>query len=290
MSRTDLLVTVAELSELLSDARRAPVVLDVRWTLQQPDGSAAFAQGHIPGARYVSLDDDLAAHPAGQAADPTAGRHPLPDFDSFRATASSWGIGADTPVIIYDDAAGMGAARAWWLLRWAGAQNVRLLDGGWAAWLDAQGDVETGAGTQGAVDAAGGQTPLADTPQLPTMDAAQAAQWSDAGVLLDARAAERFRGEVEPMDPVAGHIPGAQNRPAAANAPGGFWAGEAELRTAFAQLGADGTAPVGVYCGSGVTACHNAFALALIGQEATLYPASWSGWSADPDNPVATGE
>lgn len=279
MSRTDVLITAAELHERLQGQAQPPRLLDVRWTLTKPDGRDDFATGHIPGAVYVDLDTDLADH---GATDPTAGRHPLPSAEAFQETVRRWGIDALDDVVVYDDNSALGAARGWWLLRWAGLRSVRVLDGGLGAWTAAGGELESGTGA----------TPEASTvtitpDSMPVIDAAEAAAF--AGTLLDARAAARFRGEVEPLDAKAGHIPGAKSAPATGNAPDGHFLDEEGLRQRFSALGAlDG--PVGVYCGSGVSACHNALALAILDVDSQLYPASWSGWSSDPDRPVATGQ
>lgn len=278
MSRTDVLITAAELQERLSDQAQPPRLLDVRWTLPKPDGRDDFATGHIPGAVYVDLDTDLADH---GATDPTAGRHPLPSADAFQETVRHWGIDALDDVVVYDDNSALGAARAWWLLRWAGHGSVRVLDGGLGAWTDAGGQLETGTGT-----APEPSTLTITAGSMPVIDADEVAAFE--GTLLDARAADRFRGEVEPLDAKAGHIPGAKSAPATENARDGHLLDEEALRERFSALGAlEG--PVGVYCGSGVTACHNALALATLDVESQLYPASWSGWSSDPNRPVATG-
>lgn len=277
MTRSDVLISA---DELLSRLRTAPAprLLDVRWTLPKPDGRDDFAAGHIPGAVYVDLDTELADH---DSTDPTAGRHPLPTAEAFQATVRSWGIDADTEVVVYDDNSSLGAARAWWLLRWAGVR-ARVLDGGLTAYRKAGG--ELAAGDSAEVEPS---SIVLRPGSLPVIDADAAAAWD--GVLLDARAGERFRGETEPLDPRAGHIPGAKNAPATENVPAGTFLPETDLRQRFSALGALDQ-PVGVYCGSGVTACHNALALATLGVEASLYPASWSGWSSDPDQPVETGD
>lgn len=293
MAREDHLITADRLAEELMCAA-PPVLLDVRWTLGQPDGREDYAAGHLPGAHYVSLDEELADH---GAADPTAGRHPLPSPAQFEQTVRRWGIDAGTPVVVYDDNAGLGAARAWWLLRWAGVGNVRLLDGGLGAWTaagESLGTEEPPAPTESAFDIAPGS--------LPVLDADAVAERARTGLVLDARAPERYRGETEPLDPQAGHIPGALNAPATDNTDdSGRFLSDDELRARYGALGVptgeggrgdaedgEGT-EVGVYCGSGVTACHDAFVLSMIGAAAALYPASWSGWSNDPDRPVATG-
>ncbi|HJA61718.1 MAG TPA: sulfurtransferase [Candidatus Brevibacterium intestinavium] len=276
MNRSDVLISAEELLRLQASGP-TPRLLDVRWTLPKPDGRDDFAAGHIPGAIYVDLDTELADHANTEA---TAGRHPLPSAEQFQDTVRSWAVTDDTEVVVYDDNSSLGAARAWWLLRWAGL-NARVLDGGLGAYRAAGGRLETGASPEFE------PSHITISPNsLPVIDADAVAAWD--GVLLDARAGERFRGETEPMDPRAGHIPGAKSAPATGNVHQGSFLDEAALRERFSALGAlEG--PVGVYCGSGVTACHNALALAVAGVEASLYPASWSGWSADPERPVETG-
>lgn len=282
MTRSDVLIGADELLNRLSSTRGptgtpAPRLLDVRWTLPKPDGRDDFDTGHIPGAIYVDLDAELADH---DNTDATAGRHPLPTPEDFQDTVRRWGIDSGTEVVVYDDNSSLGAARAWWLLRWAGMQ-ARVLDGGLAAYRNAGGEIETG--NSPAVE----PSSVTISPgALPVIDADAAAKWN--GVLLDARAGERFRGEAEPLDPKAGHIPGAKSAPATDNVPAGTFLPATDLREHFSDLGALDQ-PVGVYCGSGVTACHNALALATLGVEASLYPASWSGWSSDPDRPAETG-
>jgi thiosulfate/3-mercaptopyruvate sulfurtransferase len=254
-----------------------PALLDVRWALGDPDGEKHYLDGHLPDAVYVDLDEELAAPPS-----PQAGRHPLPDLDDLQRAARRWGLRAHQPVVVYDDNGGLSAARAWWLLRWAGHPDVRILDGGLGAWRAAGEPVVTGAYRPEAGDitlTAGG---------LPTVDAGAAASLARTGVLLDARAGERYRGETEPVDPRAGHIPGALSRPTGDNlGPDGRFQPAAELRARFADL--PGDAAVAVYCGSGVTAAHQIAALQLAGIDAALFPGSWSAWSADPNRPAATG-
>lgn len=285
MSRADHLITVEQLaSELMSAS--PPVLLDVRWSLQQPDGSAEFAAGHVPGALYVSLDGEL----SGASDDPRDGRHPLPRPEQFELTVRSWGIDAATPVVVYDAGPGLGAARAWWLLRWAGVGNVRLLDGGYAAWTQAGNDVAAGSAEEAAAEVTASAFEVRPG-QLPVTDADGIAELAASGTVIDARAPERYSGETEPMDSRAGHIPGALCAPATGNLAAGRFLDEDGLRQRFAELGVgdgDGGA-VGVYCGSGVTACHNALALATLGIESVLYPPSWSGWSSDDQRPAATG-
>jgi thiosulfate/3-mercaptopyruvate sulfurtransferase len=277
----DPVVTVDWLRAAL-DGPAAPRVLDVRWRLGGPDGDAEFAAGHVPGAVYVDLETQLAAAPRD---DRVGGRHPLPDVSVVQSWVRAGGVSPDQTVVVMDAADGTSAARAWWLLRYVGHPDVRLLDGGWAAWSAAGGLVETGPGV----------APPAGTLEvrpgaLPTIDAAGVGAFLDVGVLLDARAAPRFRGEVEPVDPVAGHIPGALSAPAVSDLDAdGRWLPLDALRATYSALGVDGSRPVAAYCGSGVTAAHTVVALARLGIDAALYPGSWSDWVSDPSRPVATG-
>jgi thiosulfate/3-mercaptopyruvate sulfurtransferase len=264
------------------DGASAPAVLDVRWALGDPDGEKHYLDGHLPGAVYVDLDAELASTPSA-----AAGRHPLPEVDRLQVAARRWGLRAGAAVVVYDDNGGQSAARAWWLLRWAGVCDVRILDGGLRAWTEAGGEVVTGA-----FQAEPGDVVL--TPgHLPVLDADAAAALPEEGTLVDARGAERYRGEVEPIDSRAGHIPGAISLPTAENlASNGRFRSVAELRDRFAAAGlrtAEPAGPVGVYCGSGVTAAHEIAALQIAGLDAALYPGSWSAWSGDPARPVATG-
>lgn len=272
MTRDAVIVDAVALNEALAGTD-PPVLLDVRWALGQTDGHDRYLDGHLPGAVFVDLETELAA-----PASPQEGRHPLPDLAAFEAAARRWGVAADRPVVAYDAVGGTSAARAWWLLRWAGVRDVRLLDGGLAAWTAAGLPLDAGSVTPEPGDVV--LVPGA----LPTIDADQAAAWD--GSLLDARAAERYAGDVEPVDPRAGHIPGALSVPTAGNlGPDGTFLSDAALRERFASV----EGPVAVYCGSGVTAAHEVAALASIGVETALYPGSWSQWSNDPSRPVATG-
>ncbi|MGB9377659.1 MAG: sulfurtransferase, partial [Mycobacteriales bacterium] len=213
------------------------------------------------------------------------GRHPLPDPGALQAALRRWGISQGSRVVAYDDADATSAARAWWLLRWAGIVDVRVLDGGLRAWVAAGQPL-----SQQVPRPAPGDV-VVRPGQMPTVDADSAAMLSTHGVLLDARVAARYRGEVEPIDPVAGHIPGAVSAPAAANTgEDGRFRSVADLRRFYAGLGADGSRPVGVYCGSGVVAAQQVLALSGIGVSAALYPGSWSEWVVDDSRPVATGE
>jgi len=275
---TDPLVSAAELAALL-DSDRPPIVLDVRWRLDAPDGRAAFESGHVPSAQYVSLDDELAAHGA-----PTDGRHPLPAPDDFAETVRRWGVSEGDTVVVYDDWLTYGAARAWWMLTDAGIP-ARVLDGGLAAWRSAGLPLESGAGA----DRVPG-TATVSPGLLPQLGIDGAAALPATGVLLDVRAPERYRGDTEPLDPRAGHIPGAINAPTVdSNGADGRFLPPDELRARFLSAGARPDEPVGVYCGSGVSASHAALALTLAGFAPALYVGSWSQWSNHPDRPVAVG-
>jgi thiosulfate/3-mercaptopyruvate sulfurtransferase len=271
-----VLVGAAEL--LAADPR--PVLLDVRWALGDDRGRERYLEAHLPGAVFVDLDTELADPPSARA-----GRHPLPSLQRLERAARRWGLSAGDGVVVYDDGPGTAAARAWWLLRWAGVTDVRLLDGGLAAWRRAGGPVEAGdvVPAPGDVTLSGGGLPVLEA------DAAAALPRSG-GLLLDARAGERYRGETEPVDPRAGHVPGAVSAPTTENlGPDGTFLPAAVLTERFARLGVRPGTPVGVYCGSGVTAAHEVAALTAAGVEAALYPGSWSQWSNDPDRPAATG-
>ncbi|HVE62303.1 MAG TPA: sulfurtransferase [Mycobacteriales bacterium] len=276
---TGPLMTTAELAALI-DAEAAVTVLDVRWRLMGPPAYDDHVSGRIPGAAFVDLARDLAAPPG------VGGRHPLPARGDFEAAMRRSGVSNDVPVVVYDDADGTSAARAWWLLRHHGHPDVRLLDGGWRAWLAEGRPTESGQ----PAPAVEGDFRVGDG-VLPVLDVAGAAALARDGVLLDARAAERYRGEVEPIDPVAGHIPGAVSAPTTASVTSdGRFHDPAALREKFAALGIGRGTDVGVYCGSGVTAAHEVLALELAGIRGALYPGSWSEWVRDPSRPVATGD
>lgn len=268
------LIAAEELADLLGTV----TVLDVRYRMggSGPPGREAFAAGHVPGAAYVDLDAALAAPPGA------GGRHPLPEPDDFAAAMRAAGVRREVPVVVYDDWSGHAAARCWWLLRYHGHADVRVLDGAWPAWTAAGGAVETGSGAP----VEPGDF-VADPGHLPVVDAHTV---RDVDVLVDARAPERWRGATEPVDPVAGRIPGAVNVPTARNlADDGRFRGPEELRAAYGEVGALDGGTVAVYCGSGVTAAHDVLALDLLGVPAALYPGSWSGWITDPDRPVERG-
>ncbi|UKY53136.1 sulfurtransferase [Streptomyces inhibens] len=272
------IITATELASELAQPT-APVLLDVRYQLGGPPGRPEYEAGHVPGAVYVDLDGELASPPG------PAGRHPLPDLEVFAAAMRAAGVRADRSVVVYDGGQGWAAARAWWLLRWAGHPDVRVLDGGLAAWQASGGAMSIDKSTP----SAGDFTPAPGA--LPLLTADDAAALARRGVLLDARAAERYRGEVEPIDRVAGHIPGAVSAPTTENIAEGdtVFRDASELAERFASLGATPDAEVGVYCGSGVSAAQQVLALAVAGIPAALYVGSWSEWSADPSRPVATG-
>jgi thiosulfate/3-mercaptopyruvate sulfurtransferase len=288
------LISVPELAAaLLSET--PPVLLDVRWRLGGPPGIESYNAGHLPGAAYVDLDSQLAGPPG------EGGRHPLPATADFEAAMRAAGVRTAAPVVVYDDADGTIAARAWWMLRYYGHGQVQVLDGGLRAWAEAGQPV----GTEEFTPWPGDFT--ASAGRMPLLDAAGAAGLARSGILLDARAPARYRGETEPVDRVPGHIPGALSAPTAENVTAtGRFRPAAELRARFTALGVepDGSddselgptvgparavPSVGAYCGSGVTAAHEVLALELAGTSAALYVGSWSGWVADPDRPVARG-
>jgi len=271
------LITPAELDLLLGAG--APVrVLDVRYRLDKPDGSADHAASHVPGAVYVDLESELSGHGAA-----TEGRHPLPARDDLQAAAHRWGLRAGDTVVVYDDARSLGASRAWWVLTRSGIADVRLLDGGLRGWIDAGFALESGE-----VRPEPGDAMVHDITE-PVLSIDDAAAYPSAGVLVDVRAAERYRGEVEPVDPIAGHIPGAVNLPTTHYMDGERFRDAATLAGLFAGVGIVPGVAAAAYCGSGVTAAQAAFAAELAGLELSLYPGSWSQWSNTPGRPVATG-
>jgi thiosulfate/3-mercaptopyruvate sulfurtransferase len=274
------LISAEELSALLPRA----VLLDCGFDLADTTlGEREFAVGHLPGAQYAHLDRDLSGPKA-----PGLGRHPLPDRTELAATLGRWGIAPGTPVVAYDAQGGPYAARAWWLLRWLGHTEVAVLDGGRAAWVAAGGALEAGAAEPLTVAP---PYPAAATAAMPTAEA-DALLAPGGPLVVDARAPERYRGEVEPLDPVAGHIPGALNRVFKLNlAADGRFKPAAMLRVEFESLlGGRPAAQVVQQCGSGVTACHNLLAMEAAGLgTSALYPPSWSGWIDDPAHPVARG-
>lgn len=267
-TRDDILITAFGLAQLI--AAGDVTLLDVRWQLAKPDGRDDYLAGHIPDAVYVSLEDELSDHTVTGR-----GRHPLPSGAAVQEAARRWGVRDGVPTVVYDDWNRAGSARAWWVLRAAGIENVRILDGGLGAWTTSGGPLD-----RGDVQPAPGNVTVTHQDlyagAMPTLTADEAAALGPR--LGDVRAPERFRGEVEPMDPIAGHIPGAINLPSVLAADG-------TLRT---DLGTDEVDAV--YCGSGVTAAVAVAALAAAGRDVALFPGSWSQWSNEPGREVATGD
>ena len=263
------LISATELHDRLGSV----TVLDVRYRMGGPGGLSEFITGHVPGAVYVDLDTDLAAPPGA------GGRHPLPATADFQDAMRRAGVSNSRPVVVYDDWSGLAAGRAWWLLRYHGHTDVRVLDGAWPAWRGAGGAAQAIAiiPEEGDFTARPGAMPMVEADDVLGVP-----------VLVDARAPERFRGETEPVDPVAGHIPGAVNVPTTTNlrADGRFRSAD-ELRALYGAAGVTGEEDVAAYCGSGVTAAHDVLALEVAGIAAALYPGSWSGWITDPDRPTA---
>jgi thiosulfate/3-mercaptopyruvate sulfurtransferase len=259
------------------------VLVDCRFSLADPGaGKRAYRESHLPGARYAHLDRDLSGPGTGGG-----GRHPWPDARAFTRTISAWGISPRSRVVAYDAGDGAHAARLWCLLRMLGHEAVAVLDGGWARWTSLGLPVDADLPFPAPVpyDARFERAGLLDAD-------ATARHLAGGGLLVDARAPERFRGEVEPLDPVAGHVPGAINRPYAANLEDGRFKPAAQLRMEFeALLGGRSPHDLVAMCGSGVTACHHLLAMAHAGLHgAGLYTGSWSGWVSDPGRPVATGD
>lgn len=278
-----ILVDAATLARHLDDPQW--IVFDTRHDLSAPEkGRAEYAAGHVPGAYFLGIDDDLSGPKTG-----TNGRHPLPDLQAFAAKINRCGVHPGARVVAYDEKGGSFAVRLWWMLRWLGHERVALLDGGYAAWVKAGLAVSTEvpAPRPGSFE----PRPLLGA----TVDAPFVERFRASGeiAIVDARAAERFQGLKEPLDPVAGHIPGALNRFWQMNLqPDGRFKAPGDLREEFEDLLGDADpAKVVHMCGSGVTACHNLFAMELAGlPSGRLYPGSWSEWCADPSRPVARGE
>lgn len=263
-------------------APEPPTLLDVRWALTGPPGRLDYQAGHLPGAVFLDMDSELSGPPG------PAGRHPLPDPAVLQRTLRAAGVRPTAPVIAYDAADGSVAARLWWLLRWASHPAVAVLDGGFAAWCAAGLPVTT----EPPVPQPG--TFTVRPGGMPVLDAERAAELARTGVLLDARAAPRYRGEIEPVDPRAGHVPGARNAPfGELTASDGRWLPASRLAALARSWGADGGG-VGAYCGSGINACALVLGLEVAGvttadSPAALYAGSWSQWCADPDRPAVTG-
>ena len=272
------LISTTDLQQLQQSEQVA--IIDCRFSLMDAEiGEQQYAAGHIPGARYAHLNRDL----SGPIQPGKTGRHPLPDRDTFTNTVRQLGIEKDQTVVAYDADTGAYAARLWWLLRWLGHANVMVLDGGMNAWQADQLPVtKTVPGTTG-------------TKFEPTQSLVKSIEAADLLTtefqITDARDRARFRGEVEPIDPVAGHIPGATCLPFVDNLEAGRFRTPETLRSSFIAAGLSSTEPTVCYCGSGVTACHNALALLHAGMpEPILYPGSWSEWITHPDRPIAKGE
>ena len=271
----DPLIQPDDLAELLRTDE--PVVVDVRWRLTGPSGRTDYANGHIPGAVFLDLDTDLCGPPGRR------GRHPLPDPRHLEAVLRRIGLNDGDTVVVYDGGDAMAASRAWWTLRWAGLDDVRVLDGGYPAW-----------------QAAG--YPTTTTPAVPdvgdivvrpggmrVVDADGARRLAEQGRLVDVRAPERYRGDVEPIDKVAGHIPGAINGPNLELDDDGRFRDRVQLRQRYADLGLPADQPVGAYCGSGVTAARTVLGMTLAGYRPVLYVGSWSEWITDPRREIRTG-
>ncbi len=275
-----VLIEADELAAAL-ESGQSPLVLDVRWNLGGPSGREEFEQGHIPFAQWVDLETELAGPPSAD------GRHPLPDPATFSAAMRRVGVSADGPVVVCDGKTSLSAARLWWMLTDAGYTDVRVLNGGVAAWQAAELPMVTGSSLEvppGDFTARPGHRASITATEL-----AAAIAGDHPPVLVDVRAPERYAGESEPMDPVAGHIPGAVNDPSAANlTPDGRFRPPVELALRLRDLGL-GDEPV-VYCGSGITAAHSLLAMEIASlRGGRLFPGSWSSWITDPDRPVATG-
>lgn len=281
-ARDKVLITAAELADRLR-AGEPVTILDVRWSLDAPDGRTAYRQGHLPGAVYVSLEDELTDHSVTGR-----GRHPLPTGRNLEAAARRWGVRREKLVVAYDDWNRAASGRLWWLLTTAGLTGVRILDGGLPAWTAAGGELQTGDVTP----EPGNVTLVAEDlydGSNPTLTADQAG--SGELTLLDARAPERFRADSEPLDAAAGHIPGAKNLPfTALLAADGTFLPDGALADLLAAKKIDADGPVGTYCGSGISATVIVAALAADGRRAALFPGSWSEWSSDPARPVARGD
>jgi thiosulfate/3-mercaptopyruvate sulfurtransferase len=272
-ARSRTLIAVDELARLL-DAREAVVLLDVI----DEQGGAPADRPKIPGALSVHLATDFSGRPT-----PAGGRRPLPDVADLQAKARAWGIRGDSIVVVYDNSGGAQASRVWWTLRWAGLANVRVLDGGYGAWIatgrSSSNHVATHAVLAGDVVLTSGG--------MPTIDAEEAAALATQSRLLDARPRAAYAGD--PAKPGTGHISGAIHAAAGDNIADGKFKSNDELRARFSSLGADGSTKIGVYCGSGNAAAHAIAAMGAVGLMAALYVGSWSAWSADPSRPVATG-
>ncbi|MDO5711253.1 MAG: sulfurtransferase [Micrococcales bacterium] len=275
------LITPAELAARLSGGPGdAPLILDVRWQLGADDGYDEYLQGHLPGAVFVDLERDLSGV---RTEGGVGGRHPMPTVDDFELDMAECGVDNDRPIVVYDDSNQLAAARAWWLLRHFGKYDVQVLDGGIRAWRAERHPIESGLRMVEEGDFSIRRS------RINVLDADQAALYAKEGLLIDARPADRFRGQNETVDPVAGHIPGAVNVPARSlvDADGSFHPPQ-RLREIFEVAGIDGQTPVAAYCGSGVQASHVALAIAAAGLdiEVPVYIGSWSDWISDRSRPI----
>jgi thiosulfate/3-mercaptopyruvate sulfurtransferase len=288
-ARCQPLIDAIQLARLLGSSA-PPALLDVRWKLGGPPGRESYLAGHLPGACFIDLDTELAAPGSG-----ASGRHPLPSARVFEAAMRRAGLRSGQLAVAYDDGDSMVAARAWWLLRYFGHDRIAVLDGGLKAWSAAGQPVTTQVPSPEPGDFTPGRGG-----GMPTVDDDGAARLARSGFLLDSRAAARYRGEVEPVDPRAGHVPGAISAPAAENVGADLvFLSPDDLRRRFAGLGlptsaelaaeAAGSPLIGTYCGSGVNAAQQVLALEVAGLPAALYVGSWSAWSSDPARPIATG-
>lgn len=277
--RRSVFIPAAELHRRLQQTP-PPVLLDIRFRHGQHDRKFAYLQGHIPGAVYVDLQNDLAGRPGG-----TRGNRPMPPLEQIQRKAEDWGLHPESEMSVYDDDHLLQAGRGWWILRWAGVASVRLLDGGLDAWTAA------GFPTVAAVPRPARGNIRLPGGQMPQMDADTAARMAKQAILLDSRGPVNYRGgPTAAGEPARGHIPGAVNMPTPDNLDAdGLTLPPEALRARFAACGVDGTRPVGVYCGGGVSAAHQTAVLASIGIPATLFVGSWSAWSGDPARPVARG-
>jgi len=280
---TNVLVDPPDLARELGSAQ-PPAVLDVRWSLQGPPGIELFRESHIPSAQFCDLDTDLAAPPP-ETGPKSRGRHPLPTAQGFVEAMQRLGIHEQDRVVVYDGADSSVAARGWWCFRFFGHRDVRVLNGGLQAWLRAGMDIETGdppSVSRGDLSAQPGG--------MPVLDPDTAAEVASRGLLIDARAPARYRGETEPVDPVAGHIPGAVNAPTSTFVDDQGRLLEPDMmRRRFAALGDRPVPSIGAYCGSGVNAAQLVLAGAVADQPVSLYVGSWSEWVSDPTRPVQVG-
>lgn len=279
---SDLLIEAETLRRTLTDPNR--LVLDVRYNLTDAQlGERVYREGHIPGAHFLDQNTELAGPLTGDN-----GRHPLPDAQKLAELLQRIGLQPQSNVVVYDARDGSVAARAWWLLRWLGHSRVVILNGGWEAWLEAGGAQETSVNTPRPLSSQKARVPVAAMPTKDTTEILTRAPDSTM-TLIDARAPERYHGKTEPIDPVAGRIHGALNRYATDNVEtDGRFKSAAQLRAEFgALMGQSPASQVVHYCGSGIAACHNIFAMELAGLSGSaLYPGSWSEWCSDPGRPV----